>query len=250
MSQVGLLVRLEAKPQRAEDLVDFLKGALPAAKNEPGTASWFALRIGPTTFGIYDSFTDDTARQKHLSGPIAAALTAKAPELLAKPPRIEQIDILASKLVPNSQVNVALVALFEAKPGKENELASHLSSAHPLVQEEPATQAWFAIRLGPSTFGIYDAFPDDSGRKAHLSGHASDMLTAKFPALLAKPPSIEQVDVLAAKFPKWVYPRRGEGKRRGASRRRPAPAPAGSGGPLGVEDRVMNLHRNQQQEKP
>jgi hypothetical protein len=70
------------------------------------------------------------------------------------------------------------------------------------VQEEPATQAWFAIRLGPSTFGIYDAFPDDAGRKAHLSGHTSDHLMAKFPVLLAKPPSIEQVDVLAAKFPK------------------------------------------------
>ena len=73
MSHVGLLVRLEAKPEKAEELADFLKGALPAAENEPGTASWFALRIGPTRFGIYDSFPDDTARQKHLSGPIAAA---------------------------------------------------------------------------------------------------------------------------------------------------------------------------------
>ncbi len=98
MSQVGLLVRLEAKPEKAEQLADFLKGALPAARNEPGTASWFALRFGPTTFGIYDSFPDDVARQKHLSGPIAAALTAKAPELLARPPSIEKLDVLAAKL--------------------------------------------------------------------------------------------------------------------------------------------------------
>lgn len=202
MSHVGLLVRLEAKPEKAEQLAAFLKGALPAANNEPGTASWFALRIGPTSFGIYDSFPDDGARQKHLSGPIAAALMARAPELLAKPPQIEQIDVLASKLVPNSQVSVALVALFEAKRGKENELATHLSSAHPLVQEEPATRAWFAIRLGPSTFGVYDAFTDDTGRQAHLSGRTSNMLMSEFPTLLAKPPSIEQVDVLAAKFPK------------------------------------------------
>jgi quinol monooxygenase YgiN len=87
MSHVGLLVRLEAKPDKAEELADFLKGALPAAKNEPGTASWFALRIGPTTFGIYDSFPDDGARQKHLSGPIAAALTAKAPRSWPNRPR-------------------------------------------------------------------------------------------------------------------------------------------------------------------
>jgi hypothetical protein len=70
------------------------------------------------------------------------------------------------------------------------------------VEEEPATRAWFAIRLGPSRFGVYDAFPDDAGRQAHLSGRTSDKLMSEFPSLLAKPPSIEQVDVLAAKFPK------------------------------------------------
>jgi quinol monooxygenase YgiN len=98
MSQFGLLVRLKAKPEKVEEVAAFLKGALPAANNEPGTVSWFALRIGPTTFGIYDTFPDDTARQKHLSGPIAAALMAKAPELLAKPPSIEQVDVLAAKV--------------------------------------------------------------------------------------------------------------------------------------------------------
>ena len=97
MSHVGLLIRLEAKPEKAEDLAEFLKGALPAAESEAGTTSWFALRFGPTTFGVYDAFPDDAARQKHLSGPIAAALTAKAPALLAKPPSIERVDVLAAK---------------------------------------------------------------------------------------------------------------------------------------------------------
>jgi quinol monooxygenase YgiN len=97
MSNVGLLVRLEAKPGKAEEVAEFLKGALPAANNEPGTVSWFALRFGPTTFGIFDPFPDGAARQKHLSGPIAAALMAKAPELLARPPSIEQVDVLAAK---------------------------------------------------------------------------------------------------------------------------------------------------------
>jgi quinol monooxygenase YgiN len=215
MSYVGLLVRLEAKPEKAAELAGFLKGALPAVKNEPGTTSWFAFRIAPTIFGIYDSFPGNGARQKHLSGPIAGELIAKAPELLAKPPKIEQVDILASKLVPNSQVDVALLALFEAKAGKENELADHLSSAGSLMLEEPRTKAWFAIRLGPSLFGIYDAFPDDTGSKADLPGDASDaggrtrirhpttgLLMVQFSALLVNPPSIEQVDVLAAKFPK------------------------------------------------
>jgi quinol monooxygenase YgiN len=71
----------------------------------------------------------------------------------------------------------------------------------PIVEEEPATIAWFAIRLGPSAFGIFDAFPDDAGRQAHLSGKVAAALMAKAPDLLAKPPTIEKIDVLAAKLP-------------------------------------------------
>ena len=71
----------------------------------------------------------------------------------------------------------------------------------PIVQNEPATTVWFAIRLGPKTFGIFDAFPDDAGRQAHLSGRVAAALMAKASELFAKPPAIEKVDVLAAKLP-------------------------------------------------
>lgn len=98
-------------------------------------------------------------------------------------------------------VKVALFVRLEAKPGKEAELESFLKSGLPIVQEEPATTAWFGIRLGPSTFGIFDAFPDEEGRQAHLSGRVAAALMAKAPELLAKPPVIEKVDVLAAKLP-------------------------------------------------
>jgi quinol monooxygenase YgiN len=98
-------------------------------------------------------------------------------------------------------VSVALFVRLEAKPGREAEVESFLRSGLPIVQEEPATIAWFGIRLGPSTFGIFDAFPDESGRQAHLSGRVAAALMAKAPDLLAKPPAIEKVDVLAAKLP-------------------------------------------------
>jgi quinol monooxygenase YgiN len=98
-------------------------------------------------------------------------------------------------------VTVALFVRLEAKPGKEAEVESFLKSGLPIVQEEPATTAWFGIRLGPSTFGIFDAFPDEQGRQAHLSGRVAAALMAKAPELLAKPPVIEKVDVLAAKLP-------------------------------------------------
>ena len=98
-------------------------------------------------------------------------------------------------------VTVALFVRLEAKPGKEKEVESFLKGGLAIVQEEPATTAWFAIRMGPSTFGIFDAFPDDSGRQAHLSGRVAAALMAKAADLLAKPPAIEKVDVLAAKLP-------------------------------------------------
>ncbi|HYB52358.1 MAG TPA: antibiotic biosynthesis monooxygenase [Thermoanaerobaculia bacterium] len=98
-------------------------------------------------------------------------------------------------------VKVALLVRLEAKPGKENEVADFLRGGLPIVQGEPATTAWFGLRLGPSTFGIFDAFPDDSGRQAHLSGRVAAALMAKAPELLARTPVIERVDVLASKLP-------------------------------------------------
>jgi quinol monooxygenase YgiN len=98
-------------------------------------------------------------------------------------------------------VKVALLVRLEAKLGREADVESFLNAGLSIVQEEPATTVWFAIRLGPSTFGIFDAFPDESGRQAHLSGRVAAALMTKAPELLAQPPVIENVDVLAAKLP-------------------------------------------------
>ena len=98
MVHVGLLVRLEAKPGKETELSQFLASALPLAQQESQTEVWFAIRLGPTTFGIFDAFAAETGRQAHLDGPIAAALMKKAPELLAGPPVIEKVDVLAAKV--------------------------------------------------------------------------------------------------------------------------------------------------------
>jgi quinol monooxygenase YgiN len=98
-------------------------------------------------------------------------------------------------------VKVALWVRLEAKPGKEEEVAAFLKGGLAIVEQEPATIAWFAIRLNPSTFGIFDAFPDDAGRQAHLSGRVAAALMQKAPELLTKPPTIEKIEVLAAKLP-------------------------------------------------
>jgi len=98
MITVALLVRLEAKPGKEADVENFLRGGLPIVQEEPATTTWYALKLGPSTFGIFDTFPDDAGRQAHLSGRVAAALMAQASELFAQPPTIEQVDILAAKL--------------------------------------------------------------------------------------------------------------------------------------------------------
>jgi quinol monooxygenase YgiN len=98
MLKVGLLVRLEAKPGKERDVVEFLNNGLALANQEAMTATWFALRLGPTTFAIFDAFAEEIGRQNHLSGPIAQALMGNAAALLAAPPTIERVEVLGAKL--------------------------------------------------------------------------------------------------------------------------------------------------------
>jgi quinol monooxygenase YgiN len=103
MVKLALLARMEAKPGKEQEVADFLKSALPLAQKEAATIEWFALRMGPSTFGIFDTFNDEAGRQAHLTGPIAAALMQKASELLAKPPVIEQVELMAAKTTGESE---------------------------------------------------------------------------------------------------------------------------------------------------
>ncbi|NBD09230.1 MULTISPECIES: putative quinol monooxygenase [Corallococcus] len=93
----ALVVTLEAKPGRAEEVQKLLERALPIIRDELDTVHWYALKLSSTTFGIFDTFADEEGRQSHLSGKVAAAMKAKAPEVLAKPPLIEKVDVLAVK---------------------------------------------------------------------------------------------------------------------------------------------------------
>jgi quinol monooxygenase YgiN len=96
--KLALFARLEAKPGKEKDVADFLRQGLALANEESTTLMWFALRLGPTTFAIFDTFADEAGRQRHLGGPIAQALMAQAPTLLAAPPQIEPLEVLGAKL--------------------------------------------------------------------------------------------------------------------------------------------------------
>ena len=96
--KLALIAKLEAKPGKEAEVESFLKGALPLVQAEIGTIAWFAIRMGTASFGIFDVFNDETGRQAHLSGKVAAALMAKTSELFAKPPEIQKWDVLEAKL--------------------------------------------------------------------------------------------------------------------------------------------------------
>jgi quinol monooxygenase YgiN len=98
MITVGLFVRLQAKAGKEEELGAFLMRGLELANQETTTPVWFALRLGGGSFAIFDAFADETGRQAHLNGPIAKALMAQAPNLLAEPPAIQQLDVMGAKL--------------------------------------------------------------------------------------------------------------------------------------------------------
>jgi len=100
-----------------------------------------------------------------------------------------------------AMIKHALFVRLEAKPGKEKEVAQFLQAGLGLAQQEATTPVWFALQLGSSTFGVFDAFVDEAGRQAHLDGPIAQALGANASKLLAQAPSIERIDVLGTKLP-------------------------------------------------
>jgi hypothetical protein len=98
MPKSALFVRLEARPGKEKEVEQFLKSGLSVVQGEPATISWYAVKMGPSVYGIFDTFPDDAGRQAHLTGEVAKALNSRATELFMKAPTIEKADILASKL--------------------------------------------------------------------------------------------------------------------------------------------------------
>src|SRR3954466_10652237 len=98
MNQVGILATLHARPGKQQEVEAFLRSAIPLVQAETGTTAWYSFRIGPSTFGIFDTFADETGRTQHIEGDVAKALFARAEELFETPPQIQEVDIIAETL--------------------------------------------------------------------------------------------------------------------------------------------------------
>lgn len=199
----GLLVRLEAKSGKDAAVEEFLRSALPLVLQEAGTKAWFAVRFGRGDYGIFDVFPDDEARDAHLAGPVALALKERGDELFAKPPRIQKLEVLANKLpmaIAGECDTKGLLLTFKAKSGHEADVERFLRDAQPLVMDEPKTTAWFAIHTDEGQYGIFDVFPDNGGRFAHLAGHVPRELAKHALTLLGSMPDMEMLSVEAEKL--------------------------------------------------
>ncbi len=201
MATSALLVRLDAKHGKDTEIEPLLLSVLPIVEDEPSTIAWFAVRFGRGEYGIFEVFSDDSARQAHLQGPIASALE-RVSALCEVPPRIERIDIIAEKMpiVTTLPDTKGLLLTFKAKPGHEADVENFLRRAQLMAMSEPETTAWFAIRTAAGEYGIFDVFPDNAGRFAHLVGHVTRELAKESLTLLGSAPHLEMVSVKAEKL--------------------------------------------------
>lgn len=203
MVTVGLLVRLDAEAGADDEVEEFLRSALPLVEHEPATTAWFAVRFGRSEYGIFDAFPDDRGLEAHLSGDVASALADRAPLFLSAAPRMQRLTIIAHKLPSGQRVErltKGLLLTFDAKAGHEESVQRFLRDAEAFVREEEGTTAWFALRLGDAEFGIFDVFPDNGARFAHLVGHVPRELAKHALTLLGSVPELHLLDVLAAKI--------------------------------------------------
>lgn len=199
--QVALMVRLDAKPEHAAAVAQMLADGRAVVLDEPHTPYWFAARMSPTSFGIFDAFPTDADRTAHLQGRLATSLLAKAPVVLASAPAIDRVEIIGRKHATSSAVTVGLVAQVRARPERAGEVEALLASGEQIVAAEPGTTVWFALKLDATRFAIFDAFATAAARQAHIEGKLARTLVSRAGELLAEPPVIEPIDILASKLP-------------------------------------------------
>ena len=200
---IGLLVIMKAKAGKAEAVKNFLLGGLPLVNDEAETVSWFAFQIDENTYGIYDTFAVESGRTAHLKGEVAKALLANASELLENfnaETDIKAINVVAANHKFGVQ-NKGLLVIMNAKKGMEENLEAFLNVGKTLVNEEPNTLSWYAIKINTSTYAIFDTFTTDAGRDAHLTGAVASALMQNAPVLLDgfDVSAIQKIDLIASK---------------------------------------------------
>jgi quinol monooxygenase YgiN len=198
MSAKALFVGMEARSGKQSDVSEFLLSAREAVKQEIDTKEWYALRFGPSSFAIFDTFPDSTGRLKHLTGQVGRRLVVKTFTILSGLPKLALADIIAAKKPPLSAApQLALFVWLKARSGQQEAITSLLSGALADIQQEAGTIGWYALKTGPSSFALCDVFASEADREAHLSGTVATTLRARATELFDGAPDIRKAEVLA-----------------------------------------------------
>jgi quinol monooxygenase YgiN len=201
---LALLVRIKARSGHEKDVSDFLKNGLALAQAEKETLTWYALQFSSDTFGVFDTFHSEAGREAHLNGAIGSQLPGLVQKGIIEAPHVEKVTILASKLThPKSGDNqVALIArITPATAAYSTAVHDFLLAGLPLAEEEPATNTWYGLKFSDGTYGVFDSFPNDAGRQAHLNGKIGSQLPGLVEKKVIQPPGVENVQLLAVKLP-------------------------------------------------
>ena len=200
MDHKALFVHFTADAGHEADVADFLRDALGPIEEEPDTRDWYAIRFTPTDYAVVDTFPDNLGRLKHLFGKVGRALPVKTFTILDGPPGIHPAEVLASKPLPTGATpRLALHVPLKARSGQEEAVQRFLIDAQPIIAEETGTLAWYALKLGSSSFAIVDFFADETARAAHMSGGVAGALMTRAAELFEEAPAIRRGDVLACK---------------------------------------------------
>lgn len=188
----ALLARFRATPGREGELEEFVRSlAEVAGRSSP---AWFAARLGPGHFALFDAFADEAARDAHLHGPVAEAWKGRE-ALLAGPPEIRRAQVLEGK-PPDGSASRALLLTFRPRPGKEADVERLLQKAREKVDREPGTAAWFALRFEDGEYGHFGTFTDAGARFAHLTGKVPRKLAKYATEVLDGVPHVDMADLI------------------------------------------------------
>ncbi|VDB96776.1 unnamed protein product [Peniophora sp. CBMAI 1063] len=207
---VGVNAILHAKPEQKQVVWDFLAGGKAIVDEEPDTLQWFAYKCDDTidgelgAYGIVDSFPSAEGRNAHVNGRIPQALIPKVDELLAKPPALDPIDIIAYKVSKNAategKLQVAGISYLVAKEDSVEQLKTILTGSYAdAIQKEEFTQYWYAFQKDATTFGVFAAWPTEKERASHMTGPAITMLQSAIAPLISKPFVGNMATVIAQK---------------------------------------------------
>jgi quinol monooxygenase YgiN len=200
----ALFVEFEAKAGAEAGITDFLRNALTAAENEPGTRDWYALRFNADHFAIFDTFDGNLDRLKHLAGQTSRSLMVKSMSSLNGIPHISSSELIAAKL-PTTEIapQLALYVPIETRMGQGRDFGEFLLEARNMVDSEPGSLGWYALRMGPNSFAIVDFFADETARQAHLNGAIAKSLEQQVGRYIDAMPEVRLAEVLASKRSGW-----------------------------------------------